>query len=490
MQKESKKIVVIGSGAAGLGAAIGAAEKGAEVIVLEKRKIIGGISVTGMGIFAVESHLQNAKNVNFTKDEAFTLMMEMTQWKADARLVRAFVDKSADTVKWLEDMGVEFLLMDKLTYPGAINQTGHLVVKPGHGCGANATSYMIQKMNERACSLGVDVRLEATVKDIERDGENYLVYYTDKDGEEHEVTAQAVIMTAGGYVHDKEMMENTGNGFELGRNYNLMNNIPLSGEGIRQAWKLGAASDGMNLMFTTYCDGLPFPRSAKTQPLWDLMMFCFPYLWVNKNGERFVNEGNLNGCYMANAVARQKDGAYFMLFDKATKEALENEGLDVHGYLTDSEQLDIDDMFDRVIEAGAPNYYRAESLEELANMMEVPYDTLKATVDEYNASCHDRHDSLFAKNPKYLRPMEKPTFYAIKRMCSGYGSVGGIKINHKAEVINKDYEVIKGLYSAGDCANGIVNYNTAIMYTTWGGTLGFAVNSGRIAGENAADYVG
>ena len=102
-------------------------------------------------------------------------------------------------------------------------------------------------------------------------------------------------------------------------NVGTVNNIPLTGDGVRLARKLGAVPDGMELMLTSYCDGQSFPRTAETQPLWDLMMFSFPYLWVNKEGERFVNEGLMNGCYLANAIANQTDGTYYMILDHATK---------------------------------------------------------------------------------------------------------------------------------------------------------------------------
>ena len=305
--------------------------------------------------------------------------------------------------------------------------------------------------------------------------------------------ADAVVIGAGGFVHDKEIMADVGrlNGqdFEYNRSVGLGNRIPLTGELIRMAWKLGAVPDGMSLMLTTYMDGFPFPRTPETQPLWDFMVFCFPYLWVNKLGERFVNEGNLNGCYMANAVARQKDGQYYQIFDQALVDQIKDQGPDVYGYLSAKDKLDFGALFDKVMEKGKKELFKADSIEELAQQMEVPVENLKATIEEYNKACDERHDTMFAKNPKYLRPIRTPKYYAIKRMNAGYGSVGGIKINHRAEVIGKDYEKIPGLYSAGDCANGLVACNTSLMYTVWGGTLGFAVNSGRIAGKNVAEYI-
>ncbi len=71
-----------------------------------------------------------------------------------------------------------------------------------------------------------------------------------------------------------------------------------------------------------------------------------------------------------------------------------------------------------------------------------------------------------------------------------YGTVGGIRINENTEVLTKEREIIPGLYAAGDCANAIHSYNYSLVYKLWGSTLGFALNSGRIAGENVLGYIG
>ena len=113
---------------------------------------------------------------------------------------------------------------------------------------------------------------------------------------------------------------------------------------------------------------------------------------------------------------------------------------------------------------------------------------LENTVADYNACCEKGHDDLFAKNPKFLRPVRKPRFYAFKLLPGGYGTIGGIKINERAEAIDRESEPIPGLYAAGDCANGTHTYDYPLVYILWGSTLSFAINSGRIAGENAAVY--
>ena len=198
-------------------------------------------------------------------------------------------------------------------------------------------------------------------------------------------------------MNDDTLMKETGRGFYLNENVGAVNSIPLTGDGVRLARKLGAVPDGMELMLTSYCDGDRFPRNAETQRLWDLMMFSFPYLWVNKEGERFVNEGLMNGCYLANAIANQTDGTYYMILDHATKEKIRTEGPDIWGYLSNDIQIDMDELFDKVIEGGSKNYFRAESIEDLADQIQVPVETLKATIKRYNADCAVGYDSLFNK---------------------------------------------------------------------------------------------
>ena len=114
---------------------------------------------------------------------------------------------------------------------------------------------------------------------------------------------------------------------------------------------------------------------------------------------------------------------------------------------------------------------------------------LKTTVREYNRCCEKGHDDLFAKNPRYLQPVKKPKFYAFKIIPIAYGTVGGIKINEKAEVINAADEAIPGLYAAGDCANGAISYNFWLAFTLRGNPSSFALNTGRIAAENALKLI-
>jgi succinate dehydrogenase/fumarate reductase flavoprotein subunit len=238
-------VAIIGTGGAGIAAAISAAEGGAKVVVFEKRRNFGGISVTGMGIFAVESRLQRLKNVPFTRDQVFKLFMDRTHWMADARLVRTYIDKTAGTIDWLEGMGIQFDLLDITTFPGCLNQTGHIVRAPQGGWHGGISAHMIKLMKERAEKLGVKFYFATPVKKIVKTGRRITgVVAADKSGHTIEVAAKAVVVAAGGYVHNKEMMAKFG-GFELGHDFHIMHTIQLEGDGIQMAWAMGAVPDGM-----------------------------------------------------------------------------------------------------------------------------------------------------------------------------------------------------------------------------------------------------
>jgi fumarate reductase flavoprotein subunit len=99
-------VVVIGSGGSGLAAAVAAAEKGASVAVLEKLNALGGRSVRAEGFFAAESPAQERMGIDAPSDVLFRMAMDYAHWRINPRIMRAFVNKSGDTVRWLEEKGL------------------------------------------------------------------------------------------------------------------------------------------------------------------------------------------------------------------------------------------------------------------------------------------------------------------------------------------------------------------------------------------------
>jgi fumarate reductase flavoprotein subunit len=131
--------------------------------------------------------------------------------------------------------------------------------------------------------------------------------------------------------------------------------------------------------------------------------------------------------------------------------------------------------------------FRVGSLEELAVKIGAPVDTFLSTVEEYNQCCDAGRDFVFGKDPCYLQEIRKPPFYAMLLGPGSFMTNGGIRVNDRLEVLTKDYEVIPGLYAGGCCVGGLVGDTYEV--STTGGSLSFAVNTGRMAGENALQYV-
>jgi fumarate reductase flavoprotein subunit len=490
-------VVVMGSGAAGLAAALTAAEGGAKVIVFEKSTTAGGISNMGMGIFAAESRLQRQRNIHFTRDEAFRIFMEQTHWCADARLVRAYIDKTASTIEWLEKQGVKFKLLDSYTFPGC-TLSGHIIERErvgGFKSEGGRSAVMIKTLIARAEEKGVEIRLGTPVKRIlKEDGRITGVIVEEENGDTIQVNTKAVVVASGGYIHNKDMFRQYGE-YELGRNIVTFHKVKLTGDGIRLAWEVGAYAEpkGMAAQISTAMPGRMSIGGSKARAIIleiDIIAEQ-PYLLVNQLGLRFIDEGIQNFNYIGNAIMRQKDHCAYLIIDGGTVKRMEEFGVDHVVYIF-PEKLklnNVDSIINKAIDDGATDVYAADSLAELAGKIGVNADVLQKTVDEYNSFCEKGHDDLFAKDPRYLLPVKCPRFYAFKLMAAAYGTVGGVKVNEKTEVLTKEFEVIPGLYAAGDTANTALSYDFSLAYKLWGSALGFAVNSGRIAGENAVEYI-
>jgi fumarate reductase flavoprotein subunit len=129
----------------------------------------------------------------------------------------------------------------------------------------------------------------------------------------------------------------------------------------------------------------------------------------------------------------------------------------------------------------------SKSWNEIAGWMGADPAVLKATIGEYNADCDDKHDGLFAKDRRYLRPLRTPPYYAVKAHIGLCDTYGGIKINENMEALDSSDNPIPGLYAAGTTAG--CWESESYCYRLTGHLVGFALNSGRIAGENAVRYL-
>ncbi|MDL2293005.1 FAD-dependent oxidoreductase [Ruminococcaceae bacterium OttesenSCG-928-D13] len=471
-------VCVIAAGPAGLAAAIAAAEGGAEVLVLEKAMTTGGAGNMGMGPLAIGSRLAKKKMVDLTVEKAFKIFMDYTHWRVDARLVREYLSKSADTIEWLEDMGVTFHDVQK--YFPSSQATWH-VVQPDVGePGPRAASTMYRLMTQRMTELGVKLMLESPAQRLVMEDGKLTGVVAKKDGEEFLVECKAAILATGGCGDNPEMVKEF-TGFTWGTDLHSFRIPGISGDGIRMAWEAGAAHTDINIEMT-----YSIPALLET-PLGDMLFHQPKAVVVNQSGERFMNEELLeNVTFAGNAVARQQDSRGYVIVDSSVLKYYIRNGLDVlSGVHTANDLRGFEEEALRMIQAGAKDLYVADSLEELAEQTGIDPEVLGNTIDDYNYGCEEKDDTFF-KNKDNLIAMDGPKYFAATMYPGGYGTLGGIKINYKTEVVDPEFRPLKGLYAAGTDACTI--FGDSYVFVLPGNTMGFALNSGRMAGEHAADY--
>jgi ferredoxin len=139
------------------------------------------------------------------------------------------------------------------------------------------------------------------------------------------------------------------------------------------------------------------------------------------------------------------------------------------------------------VKRGEPQVKIADQLEELAEWIGADPGILKSTIQDYNACCDEKFDDMFNKDRKYLMPLRTPPYYALKCTPMFLTTTGGIRVSDRMEAVDEMDSPVPGLFVSGVDAGG--GFQTDTYFITMAGcTSGFAVNSGRIAGENAAAY--
>ncbi len=482
MKKLETDVVVIAAGASGLSACNAAAEQGAKVIALEKASVTGGTGNMGMGPFAVESPLQRLKQMGPTKEQAFKEMMHYTHYQVDAKLVSAYFEKSTTTIEWLMKMGVEFV--EALPYfPGGW-PTWHIVAPGGEGCARN----MYRILTEKAKEKGVEILLQTPAKKIIKQGGKITgVMGEDRNGEKVEIACKAAIVATGGFGDNPQLIKKF-TGFEWGVDMQSFRIPGLAGEGLKMAWEVGAFQTEMKM------EMIFLPPSGGTtdniNPVDPELMEAFrqPNYLSNIKGERFMDESMIpNSTFTGNAIAGQKGRCAFNIFDESIRRAMEERYEEVHYVFPFLRLEKFDELIKKSKDAGYKYVYVADSLEDLAAQTGINAAGLKAGIEEYNSFCEKKYDPVFHKRYKSLRGLTTPKYYAMKFLPGAYGSLGGIKVNHRCEILDKEWNAIPGLYGAGTDANTL--YGDSYPFILPGNTMGWALNSGRMAGESAAAYV-
>jgi fumarate reductase flavoprotein subunit len=288
-------------------------------------------------------------------------------------------------------------------------------------------------------------------------------------------------------------------GYDWGKDLHSFRIPGVQGEGLRMLWEAGAGRTAPTMELTYTTPGVTdiFKTLSETMRQ--------PNLMVNLDGYRFYNEEIMsNTVYTGNAISLQRERMAFTIIDDSILDTYRKTGLD---YVTVHHNIKTVDKWDKEIDsylsggqsetAGLAelhnenqkhqqNVYVADTLEELSELTGINLKNLKETIEEYTKACTES-DQMFFKKQKYMKPLGGGKYYAARHYPAGYGSLGGVRTNDKMEVLDSSSIKIPGLYASGTDACNI--YGDSYCFFLPGNTMSFAVNSGRMAGYNAVDYM-
>ena len=318
------ELVVIGGGGTGLAAAVAAKENGASrVILLEKRGMLGGNTSMSMGPFGVDSPAQKRAAIEFRRDEVFKIIMSWAHWKINPRIVRAFIDKSGDTIRWLEDKGLEFKCLP--LYPNQSPLTWHMP----KGFGAE----IVQVLTRECQKLGVEVLKRTPAKKILLGPKGEVAgVLAEREGRESTIATNRVIIGSGGYSGNKALLKKYCPDY---RDNMKCDGVLHTGDGLLMAMEIGAVTEGLGLLLLS---GPQIPQSVSLkvgiqsddgvpEPLMAIALEPNT-VWVNQNGERFVDEGtSYHHFTSSNAVNRQPANLCYTLLDSSLVQTMSRKGL-------------------------------------------------------------------------------------------------------------------------------------------------------------------
>ncbi len=430
-------VVVVGGGIAGLSAAVQAHESGARVVVLEKapREHRGGNTQFADAQMRFPHEADEFGTRDYSVDDMFADLMRISRGRANPDLIRTLCENARDTAEWLTDMGLEW----ELGYP---HTAGYRRSPKSGGKG------LIDLLHRRLEGLGVPVSYHTAAMDLIVD-EQRVIRGVRAQGSEGVVDVMAnggVILACGGFQANVEMRVRY-----LGRYADsliLRGSRYNTGEGLNMAIAAGAAPAGQ---WGDYHSAVLDARSPKVEcgvtALYNYQMGIF----VDKEGRRFLDEGEdfRDHTYVkfSKFIVEQAGGEAWCLFDQKAYQREE---------------------FARAWRPVGPPVI-AETVEDLARLIDVPEANLAETLDSFNSSINDAEYNLDIMDGKrasttppksnWALPLDEPPYVAIPVTGGITFTFGGLKCDTTARVIDTRGVVMDGLYAAGEPMGEIFYYN-------------------------------
>ncbi len=451
-------LVIVGGGGAGFTAAIEALSEGVEnVVIVEKVSFGGGNTRMSGGEYAAPGNwVQLAEGISDSKELFFEDIMSGGYQLANPDLVRIIVENALPNAEWLRDyVGVQY--RDYQSWYG-----GHSVARTlwPIGDGPQYMDTLIAKAEE----LGVQVYYNTQAVTLLQDEQGAVIgvkaLQSDKEMVFH--SKLGVILTTGGFGANVEMrMMYDQHWLRLDETIPTTNSPAITGDGIRMAEQVGAQLVGME-----YIQLYPVNNPATGNYYFmDYARLNSNALLVNKEGERFVDEKETRD-NIASAALEQQDAMIYELIDEQVIQEMEIEEL----YAGEIAKC----LDQGVLVKG--------TLEECAKFFDIPYENLKTTLLRYNQMAEQGKDLDFGRK-EHLRPIEGEEFLMFSSIVSVHHTMGGVKINTHAQVLDIDDQIIEGLYAAGEVTGGIHGGNR-LGSMSMPDTVAF----GRIAAQSAISF--
>jgi len=431
-------LVVVGAGTAGLPAALFASRRGLRVALLDAADDIGGTLHLANGqVSAAGTLTQQQKGIVDTPDRHFDDCMALSRGKADPAIIRRTVDEAPATINWLLTRGLQPLPDHPVTgdSPGRPAYTTPRYLWAAEE--GRAILAVIRRELDRERAEGrIDVFLQHRVGElaVDRRGVVTGVIAASPLGSRR-IRGKNTLLTSGGYAMNAAVFAELS-----GVPAYVASSWPQSqGDGLRLAQSVGGFLRGQELHRAgtgSILSRLEYPAEVYARVETTPQRRMAWEIWINDRGERFVREDDPSTYQREQALVMQPALRYRVVLDQAIFDA-------APPLISRWSKEKILAHF-----GSHPMFVKAESLDGLAAVCSVNPDSLRRTVDRYNAAVAGGADE-FGREHKPL-PIGRPPFYAITHLGHSATSSAGVVVDGQLRVIRKDGEPVGGLYAAGE----------------------------------------
>ena len=471
IKEYSTDFLIVGAGISGLAAAVQARQLKMDTIVIDKNGFVAGNGGGVEGIFGINTKMQQAAGIHAEKEDIIAKEAELGQYRADGSFWVDLINNSAANIDWLVNLGVQLTKVDD--YHGTCMFPTFHWFKGGF-----ASVGYVPYMKKKADELNVKFLLETSATSIiEENGSIKGVYAKTPNGY-IKINAKATLLDTGGVGHNPDLLEQQG---WSTKNIHYCSMPSNTGDGYQMAMSVGAKDmlkESPEFMMN-YIQAFPHEGvHLYLDPINGFMSLPSggPVIFVNQDGRRFVNEN-----------VKKYNLLYQRMAIKATKVSYEIFTQEIFDKLTQN-VAKADEILAKALKENEGNsLFKANSIAELAEKVNLPSDVLVKTVNDYNSFCDNGKDLEFNKDQDMLISMKEGPYYIARLDPSNLIGLGGIGSNRKFEVINNDFEKIPGLYASG--MDSTMQYRDVYTITLGGSACAHNVNSGRQAAKNAEKYI-